>query len=532
MKNLFNFLVLFLLVACSLFAQWTDLEKRLSGPTLTAINTAYPGIGNEALFGGNFSGTADGTVLSQRVIKYNSLTGTFSSVTGLSVGDIIKGFFVGPDGLMRAYGKFTSAGEYFGICKFNSTNNNISFEMVFQFTGPNASSQQIDAGYSANGKVLLYGANFSEMNGVTLSGANSVALINSGTVTNQLGLVPTVATGTPSIKNFRHNGSNWIILGNFNNLGTTATTGVGLWNETSVIQTTGIPSNGFAWDVENGILGHTTGPMALSGSTGSSYGSYPLNSQDVTHFMSEPWICGTKLSSGSTGRIAAYQGGVWVNKEGTLINPPQRSTSAGTMYGMVSFPNCILVYGNFSPPVSHCTFMAKLCSTPLPVKISSFEGINTIQGNELYWQTKSEINNNYFEIESLVDGKEFKKIGLVEGKNSPSDYSFVDENPKEKNYYRLKQIDFDGKFQYSKVIVLKKEDSFEENVYPNPFTDVINIETKETDISILDESGKIIQGFTNLNDSNHPTIIDLSHLKNGTYVVKTGSNLKRIIKIE
>ena len=68
----------------------------------------------------------------------------------------------------------------------------------------------------------------------------------------------------------------------------------------------------------------------------------------------------------------------------------------------------------------------------------------------LSWKTASEINNSHFEIERSNNGKDFIKIGEIAGQgtsNSTKRYQFTDKNPgSAQQYYRLKQVDFDGKF--------------------------------------------------------------------------------------
>ena len=98
----------------------------------------------------------------------------------------------------------------------------------------------------------------------------------------------------------------------------------------------------------------------------------------------------------------------------------------------------------------------------------------------LSWQTKTEVNNYGFEVERSLSTKGgemgWKKLGFVEGSgnsNSPKDYNYVDKKPMggSKFSYRLKQIDTDGKIEYSNVVEIEvKPMKFElyQN-YPNPF---------------------------------------------------------------
>jgi hypothetical protein len=122
-------------------------------------------------------------------------------------------------------------------------------------------------------------------------------------------------------------------------------------------------------------------------------------------------------------------------------------------------------------------------NTPLPVELSSFT-VKVLKsgGVQLNWRTETEVSNYGFEVERLQDYKierlqDWEMIGFVEGhgnSNSPKDYSFTDKNAGYGKYsYRLKQIDTDGQFEYSKVIEVNAgniPDGFvlEQN-YPNPF---------------------------------------------------------------
>ena len=124
--------------------------------------------------------------------------------------------------------------------------------------------------------------------------------------------------------------------------------------------------------------------------------------------------------------------------------------------------------GNSAPIVAQT-----LSDSPLPVEFLGFS--YEIENNEviLKWSTASEINNSHFTVERSEQIDALTAIGEVEGAgNSASllNYTFRDENPGAVNYYRIKQTDFDGKFDYSEVIrVVVERDLFAElAVYPNP----------------------------------------------------------------
>jgi hypothetical protein len=164
----------------------------------------------------------------------------------------------------------------------------------------------------------------------------------------------------------------------------------------------------------------------------------------------------------------------------------------------------------------------------LPITLSGFFA-NRTKDNEVRvtWQTAMEKNNAYFDIERSEDGKEFRSIGQVKGKGNTSsgfNYSFTDEKPSESiNYYRLKQNDTDGRFEYSHVLAVNnkpKDDRFV--VSPNPVSDVLNIEYlgKNNDIrniEIYDILGKLVYQVSNDLQENE---IDIHYLQSGTYIWK------------
>lgn len=124
---------------------------------------------------------------------------------------------------------------------------------------------------------------------------------------------------------------------------------------------------------------------------------------------------------------------------------------------------------------------------PLPVELTSFTAALNNSAVELNWNTATEVNNYGFEVERLAISDKllangWSKIGFVEGhgnSNSPKDYSFEDNNPPiEILQYRLKQIDFDGKFEYSDVVEVNYDAPVKfvlDQNYPNPFNPTTKI---------------------------------------------------------
>jgi hypothetical protein len=114
-------------------------------------------------------------------------------------------------------------------------------------------------------------------------------------------------------------------------------------------------------------------------------------------------------------------------------------------------------------------------TTTIPVELASFSAVVSDDNVELSWITSTESNNQGFEIQRSKDG-EFETIGYVEGHGTTTEsqaYSFTDKNVVTGKYqYRLKQLDYDGTFEYSNVIEVEVTSpstfSLEQN-YPNPF---------------------------------------------------------------
>lgn len=146
-------------------------------------------------------------------------------------------------------------------------------------------------------------------------------------------------------------------------------------------------------------------------------------------------------------------------------------------------------------------------TNPVPVKLTTFNGANSNGDAILYWNTASEKGTDRFEVEVSVNEKEFVAAGTVMAVGNSSNvvkYSFVDdaafaENNVSKLYYRLKIVDKDGSFEYSKTIALENGQAHvvKAEVYPNPFsgnTRIYVTSSKETKahITVTSIHGEVI----------------------------------------
>jgi len=118
----------------------------------------------------------------------------------------------------------------------------------------------------------------------------------------------------------------------------------------------------------------------------------------------------------------------------------------------------------------------------IPVELVSFSAKQIEDEVHLNWQTAAEINNQGFEIERKIENSDWRTIGFKEGFGTitePQHYSFIDENISSGKYqYRLKQIDYDGTFEYSEIVevdvLVINNFSLQQN-YPNPFNPITTI---------------------------------------------------------
>lgn len=178
----------------------------------------------------------------------------------------------------------------------------------------------------------------------------------------------------------------------------------------------------------------------------------------------------------------------------------------------------------------------------LPVVLNNFSAQKKDKSVLLKWNTSSEINSAAFVIERSNDAINFQEINTLKAAGNSSqniNYSSIDLQPNlsEENYYRLKQIDIDGKFTYSSTVVIdfKNHDNIPSvNVWPNPVNDKINIgySVQPNELiacEIYDFTGKKISTFSFVSTSSNVTSKDVSFLNSGIYFIKIKTELSESI---
>ncbi len=135
--------------------------------------------------------------------------------------------------------------------------------------------------------------------------------------------------------------------------------------------------------------------------------------------------------------------------------------------------------------------------TTLPLSLLDFNAALDVNKVNTHWKVSNESNLSFYEIEHGTNGVQFKKAGTVIAENR-NEYAFTHNNPvKGKNYYRLKMVDKDGKFSYSKIKVVELKNDGLVKVYPNPMRDVLfinsnNAEGRSVEVKILNGYGQQI----------------------------------------
>ena len=139
----------------------------------------------------------------------------------------------------------------------------------------------------------------------------------------------------------------------------------------------------------------------------------------------------------------------------------------------------------------------------LPVELTSFKGNNVEGGIVLEWITDSELNNEGFDVEFSTDARSFETIAFVDGNgttNERQSYQFSHKTNRPGSlYYRLKQMDFDGAYEYSDVIEVMNEKTNDGNIviFPNPAREAFTITVANPDrlnssVKVTDLLGKVI----------------------------------------
>jgi len=229
------------------------------------------------------------------------------------------------------------------------------------------------------------------------------------------------------------------------------------------------------------------GTLSVSYVTGSVDASIVSSGQENNDFNTSTAGCikiAAKLPTGGSGTGAIISN----VSPGTRVGRLRLTNSipfVGTLmniawsFSTLPYPSKVFAYvgginTDITVPGNHINSLA---NSPLPVELSSFAANVQARNITILWETQTEKNSDRFEVErSLMDDNKWETIGSVKASvlsNSPKQYSYMDKNLQTGTYqYRIKMIDNDGSFEYSKIVesVITLPKNFELNQnYPNPF---------------------------------------------------------------
>lgn len=136
----------------------------------------------------------------------------------------------------------------------------------------------------------------------------------------------------------------------------------------------------------------------------------------------------------------------------------------------------------------------------LPVHLLSFNGIKQGNQTKLNWETENEIDFAFFEVQRSTDNRTYQSIGTRVAMNQPgiNNYTLNDVQPMNgANFYRLKQVNNNGSFTFSRILKVDFSKALSVVVYPNPAKDevIIQSDKKLSSIQLVDMNGKIIKQF-------------------------------------
>lgn len=198
---------------------------------------------------------------------------------------------------------------------------------------------------------------------------------------------------------------------------------------------------------------------------------------------------------------------------------------------------------SFSP----FSYGSESSNSALPVELTGFEVEPTNNRVHLSWETASETNNKQFKVQRRTGDQAFETIGEVEGAGTtyePQSYQFYDGNPSEgTNYYRLKQVDFDGSHEFSAIKAVNFEggdrsiDLALKQVSPNPFQREIQVvytlpSAKAAQLRLRNVSGEVVDEWTQSGNrgKNMYTARPPQGLSKGTYILSLITDQNRVTR--
>lgn len=300
---------------------------------------------------------------------------------------------------------------------------------------------------------------------------------------------------------------------------------------------TGTFSGTIDFDLDPNSNFNLTAPAAGNATFVTKLNPYPwspsVNSPELACLNSTDTISASTILGSAISWHSSSTGGSLIGAGDTLITPVLSDTS--TFY--VQDSTCQ------AGPRDSITINTMSCG-PLPITLLYFDAFQHGNNVKTEWTTTSEINNDYFTIQRSLDGTHFESIGILEGAGNSTEvlhYQFIDKTlnttlfSSNIVYYRLKQTDFDGQYEYFdiKAVDFKISTSLENiQIYPNPtsgelFIRLDNEQWNKATIELTDNLGKKID----LNINTQMNKIKLNNdLPKGIYYLKVQLESRSVVK--
>lgn len=210
--------------------------------------------------------------------------------------------------------------------------------------------------------------------------------------------------------------------------------------------------------------------------------------------------------------------------------------------GATDLGNDIFQFTNLTALSNNVRFtLGTLAFALLPVEFLEVSAYaNGPSTAKITWSTASEINNDHFSIERSMDLQNWYSIGQVEGNGTTSElheYSFIDFSPESgTQYYRIKQLDFSGQFDYSEVVSLDFISQISEiKVFPNPTVDILHIQVDHAGLNqasfrFTNMLGQDCTNLIRVKSADHQRmVVNVSNLAEGQYYISVNDQMTKIV---
>ncbi|MEI7587510.1 autotransporter-associated beta strand repeat-containing protein, partial [Runella sp.] len=341
--------------------------------------------------------------------------------------------------------------------------------------------------------------------GGTIPSTNTVNVNNGGALkvsTDQtLNNVPVANGGTLNV------GANLTVSGTLTNHGTINGAG------------TLIPSGTFT-NTGSIAPGNSVGTLSITGNLTLGSGTYNCEINGASSYD----VLAVSGNANLTGGSLVVDWGSFTPVDRNIYTIMTYASVTGTFASVTIPPVTGLVFTTNVNASNVTISVAKV----LPVELATFSGRANGSLVNLDWATATEKNNAYFSIERSKDGVDFQAIGKVNGAGNSTEsrnYRFTDTKPEAGlNFYRLKQLDFDAQFSYSKVVSVMVGKTGNVSLSPVPAQDQlqVNLETafsNDGTWQLLDYAGRLLQSGTIAAEAYNFTI-DVAKLSQGAYILR------------